>query len=99
MEAAAERDGATVASCESDKAQTTSQATISAVGKAQNLAALTRSRAIGISSRRRRLGSIWIDASGQIVTATVIITSARIDCHGRRFIPAGMSPPAPGLVE
>jgi hypothetical protein len=52
MEAAAEREGITVASCESEKAATANQTTISAVGKAQNLISLTVSRCIGISSRR-----------------------------------------------
>ena len=52
MEAAAEREGITVASCENEKAATANQTTISAVGKAQNLISLTVSRCIGISSRR-----------------------------------------------
>ncbi|OLC18018.1 MAG: hypothetical protein AUH38_04805 [Deltaproteobacteria bacterium 13_1_40CM_68_24] len=52
MDAAAEREGITVASCESEKAATANQTTISTVGKAQNLVSLMVSRCIGISSRR-----------------------------------------------
>jgi hypothetical protein len=41
MEAAAEREGTTVASCLSEKTETTSQTAITAAGKAQNLTALS----------------------------------------------------------
>jgi hypothetical protein len=86
MEATAEREGATVASCESEKAQAASQTTISAVGKPQNLATLMRFRTIGISSRHP--SSIWIDASGQIVTADIIITWRALTVTGANSFPA-----------